>query len=90
MVLFAFGAALTHDFAYFPWMPQSFLPSWAPKKAVWSRNNIALNAALSAALLAWAIMHPSPGLQPMYVAGAAFFFRVNAKARLPWLCLPSF
>jgi hypothetical protein len=68
--------ALSHLFAF---DLQSFLPPWAPKKAASSRSDVMINAALAAALAAWAIIHPLPGLQPMYVAVTAFFFRVNAK-----------
>ena len=58
---------------------QSLLPAWAPKKAVSPKPDILVNAALAAAMAAWALLHPLPGLQPMYVAVTLFFFRVNAK-----------
>lgn len=43
------------------------------------KPDILVNAALAAAMAAWALLHPLPGLQPMYVAVTLFFFRVNAK-----------
>ena len=52
---------------------------WRPRKAVSSKRDVLINAALFGLLAAWGVLSPSPGVQPMTVGLVAFFFRQNAK-----------
>lgn len=52
---------------------------WAPVKAQSGQKDILINLGIAAVLLAWALLSPFPGMQPMTMGMLPFFFRMNVK-----------
>ena len=60
---------------------QALIP-WAPRRSDVPKKDVLINAAIATALLAWALLSPFPGFQPMTMGMLPFFFRIFAKLAL--------
>ncbi|KAK3263431.1 hypothetical protein CYMTET_27759 [Cymbomonas tetramitiformis] len=52
---------------------------WRPKKSISEKRDIGINGIVLSVLLAWALLSPVPGVQPMTFGSLAFFFRLFQK-----------